>query len=86
MVDTRALDSEWKPMPGTGDAHTCERCGASHEVHATLTHHEWTGTEWTLSGRIVVGVACCRKMAKAGERVGWMDRLNNPRRIGKRAA
>jgi hypothetical protein len=34
IIDTRSYDLETgKPIPGTGDARSCEFCGATHEIH-----------------------------------------------------
>lgn len=40
VVDTReyeeVADGRYAPIPGSGNAHDCSRCGRSHEVHATV--------------------------------------------------
>jgi hypothetical protein len=61
--DTRDFDYEvdahgeevLKPIPGTGDPHNCDRCGRTHEVHATV--------ELDDGSLAVVGSAC----ANAGD-------------------
>ena len=35
-VDTRMIDADKKPIPGSGEAVPCECCGALHEVHAKV--------------------------------------------------
>jgi hypothetical protein len=37
--DTRSYEEQgdrWVPIPGSGDAHECERCNRLHEIHATV--------------------------------------------------
>lgn len=41
------------PIPGTGDARTCERCGRTHEIHATV--------ELSDGSRATVGTGCAAK-------------------------
>lgn len=40
VVDTReyeeVADGRYAPIPGSGNAHECSRCGRLHEVHATV--------------------------------------------------
>ena len=53
VADTRDLVEEgdrWVRVPGSGDAHLCDRCGRLHEVHATVLGDD--GTEH------IVGVGC----------------------------
>jgi len=57
IVDTREWveDEErdrWIPVPGTGDARDCDRCGRLHEIHATV--------ETADGGLAVVGVGCAK--------------------------
>ncbi len=54
VVDTRdyeeVADGKWAPIPGSGNARECDRCGRLHEVHAYV---ETTGGE-----TMVVGTGC----------------------------
>lgn len=53
VADTRDLVEEgdrWVRVPGSGDAHLCDRCGRLHEVHATVLGDD--GAEH------IVGVGC----------------------------
>lgn len=57
--DTRDFELDggrWRPIPGTGDANTCARCGRSHEV--------WARVE-TRAGDIVVVGTGCAELGKA---------------------
>ena len=59
IVDTRTyelIEVRWKPIPGSGDLASCDRCRRTHEVHATV--------EIEVDGRIekrVVGTGCAGK-------------------------
>ena len=53
--DTRDYDDssgEWKPIPGTGEEHYCDRCGKVHEIHATVELED--------ESYCVVGTTCAR--------------------------
>lgn len=53
VVDTRDLievGERFVRVPGSGEQNICDRCGAKHEIHATIT--DSTG------GSFVVGVSC----------------------------
>lgn len=54
VVDTRewveGADDKWHPIPGSGSGRSCDRCGRTHEIHATVT--DSTGATFT------VGVGC----------------------------
>lgn len=54
VVDTRewveGADDKWHPIPGSGSGRSCDRCGRTHEIHATVT--DSTGAAFT------VGVGC----------------------------
>lgn len=53
VVDTRSYEEQgdrWVPIPGSGNAHACCRCGRDHEVHAYVA---------TPSGEVeIVGTGC----------------------------
>jgi hypothetical protein len=53
VVDTRTyeeVNDRWVPIPGSGNARECDRCGRLHEVHAEVQYPD---------GRIaVVGTGC----------------------------
>lgn len=59
ITDTRTyelIDDRWKPIPGSGDLATCDRCRRTHEVHATV--------EVDVDGRTetrIVGTGCASK-------------------------
>lgn len=53
VTDTRDFmehDDRWVPIPGSGDARECDRCGRTHEIHATI--------EDANGGTFTVGVGC----------------------------
>lgn len=54
VVDTREYeevgDGKWAPIPGSGNARECDRCGRLHEVHAYV--------ETPSGGTMVVGTGC----------------------------
>ena len=64
VVDTRQYEERGDrmvPIPGSGDARDCDRCGRAHEVHATVAYE---------GGRTaVVGTGCMGLGAEAGRRV-----------------
>ena len=72
VVDTREFvevdDNVWKPIPGSGDARECDRCGRTHEIHAHVRLPD--GSEMTVGvGCAEVGtpeVAARIKSAKSG--------------------
>ena len=57
VVDTREFiegeNDRWYPVVGSGSLRACDRCGKSHEIHATM--EDSTGRQWT------VGVGCALK-------------------------
>lgn len=56
MQDTREfveVDEKWVPIAGSGSMRPCDRCGRSHEIHATMEDS---------SGKIyVVGIGCAKQ-------------------------
>jgi hypothetical protein len=53
IIDTRQYEEQgdrWVPIPGSGDARACDRCGRSHEVHAYVRDRE--------GKHFVVGTGC----------------------------
>lgn len=54
IVDTRRWeegdDDKWYPIPGSGEAHECDRCGRLHEVHVTVECED--------GSQMVVGTGC----------------------------
>jgi len=53
VIDTRdviEIDDRFVPVPGSGEAHACDRCGREHEVHAIV--------ELTDGTQAVVGTGC----------------------------
>ena len=52
VEDTRAYDSQYKPIPGTGDVRACECCGKNIEVHAYVSAQ---------GVRKVYGTACAKR-------------------------
>jgi len=55
VVDTREYEEvgdTWKPIPGSGEIRTCDRCSRDHEVHATVL--------LTNGSMMVVGTGCMK--------------------------
>jgi len=53
VTDTRdviEIDDRFVPVPGSGEAHACDRCGREHEVHALVELADGT--------QAVVGTGC----------------------------
>lgn len=57
VKDTRQYeegeDDRWYPIPGSGHANTCHRCGRQHEIHATVELDDGSSA--------VVGTVCMAK-------------------------
>lgn len=56
VKDTREYEEigdTWKPIPGTGVEHACDRCGKFHEVHATVLLED--------DSTAIVGTGCMGK-------------------------
>ncbi len=57
VVDTRewveGADDKWHPIPGSGSGRSCDRCGRTHEIHATVT--DSTGRTITVRGFAIAG-------------------------------
>lgn len=50
VFDTRNFDLQtFKPIPGSGEPHSCDHCGKTHEVYCKLSDGQ------------IVGTTCCRK-------------------------
>jgi len=63
VVDTREYEEQgdrWVPVPGTGNARECDRCGRLHEVHAHVRYPD--GSE------AIVGTGCMGLGADVGRR------------------
>lgn len=45
-------DERWHPIPGSGRAHECARCGKDHEVHAEV--------ELSDGSHVIVGTGCAK--------------------------
>jgi hypothetical protein len=67
VTDTRdyeEIGDRWVPIPGTGQANECARCGRLHEVHATV--------ELADGSAAVVGTGCMKaesaEIVKAAKR------------------
>lgn len=55
-IDTRSYDLETgKAIPGTGDVHTCEHCGADHEVWVYVESEDRKHSA-------VVGSSCAKRL------------------------
>jgi hypothetical protein len=87
VEDTRAREADGRAIPGSGELHTCERCGADHEIWATLSEKAYTQAagefcgRWVSTGlRMVVGVTCAKRMVKGGEVRFGAETLAHPRR------
>lgn len=56
VKDTREYEEigdTWKPIPGSGTEHACDRCGKFHEVHATVLLED--------ASTAIVGTGCMGK-------------------------
>jgi hypothetical protein len=56
VTDTRQWDDaggKWSPIPGSGEAHTCDRCGRLHEVWAQVLLDD--------DSQMTVGTGCARQ-------------------------
>lgn len=56
IEDTREYEEQgdrWVPIPGSGEARDCSRCGRSHEIHATVELVDGSTT--------VVGTGCAAR-------------------------
>jgi hypothetical protein len=63
VVDTRSFEEQgdrWVPIPGSGDARECDRCGRLHEVHATV--------EYVDGKTAVVGTGCMELPTQVGRK------------------
>jgi hypothetical protein len=63
VVDTREYEEQgdrWVPVPGSGNARDCDRCGRRHEVHAHVRYPD--GSE------AIVGTGCMGLGADVGRR------------------
>ena len=70
VIDTREYeeiaDGKWAPIPGSGNARECDRCGRLHEVHAYVEAPDGT-TLIVGTGCMGLGPEVARKLAsKAG--------------------
>lgn len=71
IQDTRAYeegpDDKWHPVPGSGSAHDCDRCGKEHEVYFHVRDRA-TGDTFTVGGRCAVtaGVFTERQQRSVG--------------------
>lgn len=64
VVDTREYMEEgdrWVPIPGSGEARECDRCGRLHEVHATV--------QYPSGETMVVGTGCMGMGTPYGRKV-----------------
>jgi hypothetical protein len=60
IVDTRDMDSLWKPILGTGEIVECENCGRDIVIHVYITVFD-TVTKNIVS-RNIIGTECCKKL------------------------
>lgn len=74
VVDTREYEERgdrWVPIPGSGNARSCDRCGRLHEVHATVKYAD--------GSTAVVGTGCMgfdkNAARKVANRAGRIARL-----------
>ena len=75
VIDTRDYEEEgdrWVAIPGSGDEHSCDRCGRSHEVLATVELEDGT--------QAVVGTGCAK-----GESMEIQQQLKAGAAFAKRA-
>lgn len=70
VKDTREYEEvgdKWKPIPGSGLEHDCDRCGKAHEVHATVLLED--------GKTAIVGTGCMGKDdLELAKRFGRADR------------
>lgn len=78
VVDTRQYEEQgdrWVPIPGSGNAHECDRCGRMHEVHATVKYADGS-VKVVGTGCMDLGKDIARKLAtKASTRARYAAQL-----------
>lgn len=65
VVDTRQYEEQgdrWVPIPGSGNLRECDRCGRTHEVHATVKYADGT-VKVVGTGCMDLGKEIARKVA-----------------------
>ncbi len=67
--DTREFDSSRrKPIPGTGDFHSCDHCGKLHEVHVQVRNFRTNEV-------FNIGTGCCKNVTMNWEKVSTKSLL-----------